>query len=85
MSETVALLRHFLAAIAYRTQKALLDAPENFGEFHTGHHVRTPTERVRHVTSVLGYECLGKDQPLPKNPDRLWPEAPSDWIPPREN
>jgi len=33
MSEKVALLRHFLAAIAYRTQKALRDAPD-YGRKH---------------------------------------------------
>ena len=27
------LLNHFLAALAYRTQKALRDAPEDFGSF----------------------------------------------------
>ena len=30
MNETRRLLRHFLAALAYRTQKALRGAPENF-------------------------------------------------------
>ena len=50
-----ALLRHFLAAIAYRTQKALRDAPESFGTFQAGHQVRTPAGLVRHMTSVLGY------------------------------
>src|SRR5215510_4419640 len=49
------LLRHFLAALAYRTQKALHDAPAGFGEFAPGHQVRSPTELVRHMTSVLGY------------------------------
>jgi len=171
MSEKVALLRHFLAAIAYRTQKALRDAPETFGDFHAGNHVRTPAELVRHMTSVLGFartlfvggehrpqplptlaaeverlhevlldlsvmladaplkgvqaelllqgpfadamthagqlallrrlakkpvppenfieaditlDRLGQNQPLPKSPDRLWPEAPVDWVPPRQ-
>ena len=27
------MLRHFLAALAYRTQKALRDAPSDFAEF----------------------------------------------------
>jgi hypothetical protein len=54
MGET-RLLRHFLAALAYRTQKALRDAPPTFGEFRAGHDVRTPAELVRHMTSVLGY------------------------------
>jgi hypothetical protein len=49
------LLRHFLAAIAYRTQKALRGAPPTFDEFAAGQRTRTPTELVRHMTSVLGY------------------------------
>ena len=49
------LLRHFLAALAYRTQKALRDAPVEFAEFNPGNSVRSPRELVRHMTSVLGY------------------------------
>ena len=49
------LLRHFLAAIAYRTQKALRGAPENYPDFSAGHQLRTPVEILRHMTSVLGY------------------------------
>src|SRR5690348_18455129 len=49
------LLVHFLAAIAYRTQKALRNAPPEFGEFRPADGVRTPAELVRHMTSVLGY------------------------------
>jgi hypothetical protein len=49
------LLRHFLAALAYRTQKALRGAPAEFGSFSAGDAVRTPAELVRHMTSVLGY------------------------------
>lgn len=49
------LLRHFLAALAYRTQKALRDAPPEFAEFDPGNQVRSPKELVRHMTSVLGY------------------------------
>jgi hypothetical protein len=55
VDEKRAFLRHFLAAIAYRTQKALRAAPESFGTFDAGHQVRTPAELVRHMTSVLGY------------------------------
>lgn len=50
-----ALLRHFLAALAYRTQKALRDAPAEFEMFRAAEGVRTPAELVRHMTSVLGY------------------------------
>lgn len=49
------LLRHFLAAIAYRTQKALRDAPPHFPEFSAGHQVRTPVQILRHMTSLMGY------------------------------
>jgi hypothetical protein len=49
------LLRHFLGAVAYRTQKALRDAPLDFGEFQGPSQVRTPAALVRHMTSVLGY------------------------------
>ena len=71
MNDERAMLRHFLAALAYRTQKALRDAPPDFGEFRAGHDVRTPTE-------------LGPDQPAPRSPDRVWPEAPAGWSPRRE-
>jgi hypothetical protein len=55
MSDKRVMLRHFLGALAYRTQKALRDAPVDFGEFRAGRDVRTPAELVRHMTSVLGY------------------------------
>lgn len=55
MTEPRGLLVHFLAALAYRTQKALRDAPPSFGAFTAGHDVRTPAALVRHMTSVLGY------------------------------
>jgi hypothetical protein len=49
------LLNHFLAALAYRTQKALRAAPSDFGSFRAMDGLRTPAELVRHMTSVLGY------------------------------
>lgn len=49
------MLQHFLAALAYRTQKALRGAPKEFAGFEAGNLVRTPKELVRHMTSVLGY------------------------------
>lgn len=53
--EKRAMLLHFLAALAYRTQKALRGAPRDFGAFEAGNNVRPPVEIVRHMTSVLGY------------------------------
>ena len=55
MDDTRALLRHVLASLAYRTQKALRDAPESFGDFAAGHETRTPRELVRHMASLMGY------------------------------
>jgi hypothetical protein len=55
MDEKRIMLRHFLAALAYRTQKALRDAPAGFGDFNPGERTRTPRQLVRHMTSVLGY------------------------------
>jgi hypothetical protein len=49
------LLKHFLAAIAYRTQKALRGAPESFADFSAGCNARTPHELVWHMTGVVGY------------------------------
>jgi len=49
------LLRHFLAAIAYRTQKALRGGPEHYPTFSAGNRARTPVELVRHMTGLMGY------------------------------
>jgi hypothetical protein len=55
VNDEIRLLRHYLAALAYRTQKALRGAPESFAEFRAAPGVRTPRELLRHMTSVLGY------------------------------
>jgi hypothetical protein len=50
-----ALLRHFLAAIAYRTTKALRDAPPGYNAFAAGQQSRTPRQLVRHMSGVINY------------------------------
>lgn len=55
MTESRQLLQHFLAALAYRTQKALRGAPETFADFRVGPTSRTPKELVWHMTGVIGY------------------------------
>lgn len=55
MTESRQLLQHFLAALAYRTQKALRGAPESFATFRVGPTSRTPKELVWHMTGVIGY------------------------------
>src|SRR5262245_41946807 len=49
------LLRHFLGALAYRTQKALRGAPESFADYRIAPTSRTPHELVWHMTGVIGY------------------------------
>ncbi len=39
-------LRHVVAAIAYRSSRVLRDVPEDFPELELGHGVRTPREIV---------------------------------------
>ena len=55
MTASRQLLQHFLAALAYRTQKALRGAPESFASFRAGPTTRTPKELVWHMTGVIGY------------------------------
>ena len=55
MDERRQMLRHFLAALAYRTQKALRDAPPEFASFRAAPKVRTPQELIRHMDSLMGY------------------------------
>jgi hypothetical protein len=65
------LLRHYLAAIAYRTQKAVRDAPGSFPSFAVGNQVRTPVEILRHMTSLMGYTrtlFLGGSYPVKPDP-----------------
>lgn len=65
------LVRHFLAAIAYRTQKALRGAPPTFGAFAAGERTRTPAEILRHMTSLLGYArtfVVGGEYPVKPDP-----------------
>jgi len=55
MNNTQALLRHFLASIAYRTAKALRGAPSDYESFQAGHSTRTPRQLVRHMSGVINY------------------------------
>lgn len=55
MAESRDLLKHFLASIAYRTQKALRGAPPDFAEFRASPTSRTPYELLWHMTGLIGY------------------------------
>ena len=49
------LLAHFLAALAYRTQKAVHGAPAEYAEFQAPSGVRTPWQLLHHMSGVLSY------------------------------
>ena len=55
MTDKREMLRHYLAALAYRLQKALRDMPENFPEFRAGSQTRSPHQLVCHITNLLGF------------------------------
>ena len=55
MDDKRKMLRHLLAALAYRTQKAVGDAPPGFADFRAAPGVRTPRQIMGHISGVLGY------------------------------
>lgn len=72
-----ALLRHFLATLAYRTQKAVRGAPEHYADFRAGKGVRTPAEILRHMTALLQYvrtRLDGSRRPSPPDPPPAFDE-----------
>jgi hypothetical protein len=72
MNEKRRMLKHFLAALAYRTQKALRGATVEFANFSAGNRTRTPHELIVHMRSVLGYArtfFIGGTYPFPKTED----------------
>ena len=72
MTESRRLLRHFLAALAYRTQKALRDAPPEFAGHRAAPAARTPFELLWHMTGLIGYARTmfhGGDYAPPRLPD----------------
>jgi hypothetical protein len=72
MDQKETLLRHFLAALAYRTQKALRGAPTEFASLRVDKKVRTPHELICHMDNVLGYArtfFIGGSYQAPEYPD----------------
>src|ERR1700741_2551380 len=55
MGQNQPLVHHFLAALAYRTQKELRGTPAEFASFRAASNVRTPHDLIRHMDDVLGY------------------------------
>lgn len=68
-SEKTLIVRHFLATIAYRFQKALRGAPSDFAVFDAGSGVRSPAELIRHMTRDLisaNHRLTGKELSVPQ-------------------
>ena len=49
------LLRHTVAAIAYRAGKALRGAPDHFASFHIGDKTRTPAQILAHMGDLFDW------------------------------
>ena len=54
-SEPVTMLRHAVATLAYRSAKAVRDAPEGFCKFKAGEGIRTPVEILAHMGDLLDW------------------------------
>ena len=69
----VLLLRHTVATLAYRGNKAMCGAPAEFAEFRTGQTTRTPGQILAHVGDLLdwalslaeGKQAWSNSPPLP--------------------
>jgi hypothetical protein len=72
---TAVSLRHTLAALAYRTTRALENAPPDFAKFELGPHPKTPAQILAHMgdlmdwslTLVEGNQKWQNSSPLPWN------------------
>jgi hypothetical protein len=58
VSETVDLLRHALATLAYRGGKAMRGAPESFAGFRASDSTRTPLQIVAHMGDLMEWCCF---------------------------
>lgn len=76
MNQNAQMVRHFLASLAYRFQKAVKDAPKDFDSFDAGSGIRTPIEILHHINGVLGYGRVA----LEIDDDNYWHHNPElDW------
>src|ERR1700734_3256247 len=69
------LLRHTLATLAYRGEKAVRNAPDSFADFRANESVRTPAQILAHIGDLMdwalsmarGQQAWHNSQPLPWN------------------
>ena len=72
--ESLALLRHTVSTLAYRSAKALRDVPAGFADFRAGEGTRTPLQILAHMGDLLDW-ALSVAQGAPN-----WsPEEPLSW------
>ena len=48
-------LRHTVATVAYRGEKSVRDAPENFADFKIGENSRTPAQILAHIGDLFDW------------------------------
>ncbi|OGC78481.1 MAG: hypothetical protein A2Z27_02725 [candidate division Zixibacteria bacterium RBG_16_50_21] len=51
-------LRHTVATLSYRGEKAVRNAPKGFGDFKAGETTRTPLEILKHIGDLLKWALL---------------------------
>ena len=74
MDNTREMLRHVLAALAYRAAKALRGAPEGFADYRAHETARTPKEIVAHLGDLLQWTATLAEG------DQTWnASTPSPW------
>jgi hypothetical protein len=53
--DSIELLRHTIATVAYRGEKATRNAPKHFADFKIGETTRTPTEILAHIGDLFDW------------------------------
>jgi hypothetical protein len=68
------LLRHTVATLAYRAEKALRDAPGSFADYRISTATRTPLEIVSHLGDLMEWA-----ERMARGEYRWLAQAPDDW------
>lgn len=73
MTDQHSLLRHAVATLAYRLEKAIRDVPDSFADFSPAADVRTPLAILAHIGDLMEWgERLAEGE-------HRW--SPGDWLP----
>jgi len=77
MNDTVAMLRHAVATLAYRGGKALRGAPAEFADFQAGGGTRTPGQILAHIGDLLDWalSMANGKQKWQNSPPARWDEG----------